>query len=90
MKSKIPTLKTREEVAEFWDTHDIGDFMDELEIVKGVYNPEPSGEEETLSLRVPVSLKKRVKRIAKSYHISMSALLRIWMMEKLDSSNGTV
>ena len=33
-KSKIPRFKNYEEEAEFWDTHSVGDFLDELEEVE--------------------------------------------------------
>ena len=33
-QSKIPEFASREEEAEFWDTHDITDYWDELKPVK--------------------------------------------------------
>ena len=30
-KDPIPRFATREEIAEFWDTHDFADYWDELE-----------------------------------------------------------
>ena len=45
-KSRIPTFKTIEEAAEFWDTHSLADFEDELEEVADVRfvraEPKPS------------------------------------------------
>ena len=39
-KSRIPEFASREEEAEFWDTHDFTDYLDELEPVKvRVVNP---------------------------------------------------
>src|SRR5437899_3153261 len=35
-KSRIPTFKTIEEAAEFWDTHDSAEFEDEFEDVTNV------------------------------------------------------
>ena len=35
-KSRIPTLKTIEEEADFWDTHSIEEFADELTPVENV------------------------------------------------------
>ena len=37
--TNIPKFRTIEEEARFWDAHDLGDFMDEMRIVKGVYEP---------------------------------------------------
>ena len=33
-RSRIPEFASREEEAEFWDTHDIADYWDELEPVE--------------------------------------------------------
>ena len=33
-RSRIPEFASREEEAEFWDTHDIADYWDELKPVK--------------------------------------------------------
>ena len=39
--SRIPKFKTDKEIAEFWDTHDLVDFEDELEIAKDVVFVKP-------------------------------------------------
>lgn len=39
-KSRIPEFKSIEEEAEFWDTHDITDFLDELEPAEFELSPE--------------------------------------------------
>ena len=33
LKPKLPTLYTIEELAAFWDTHDVTEFLSELEVV---------------------------------------------------------
>ena len=35
-KSRIPEFVSREEEAEFWDTHDFTDYLDELEPVRAL------------------------------------------------------
>ena len=35
-KSRIPEFASREEEAEFWDTHDFTDYLDELEPVRAL------------------------------------------------------
>jgi hypothetical protein len=44
MNSKVPEFTSREEEAEFWDTHDVTDYLDELRPVRVRFAP-------TLSLR---------------------------------------
>lgn len=36
---KIPKLKNRQEVADFWGSHDITDYLHELEPIEAVYEP---------------------------------------------------
>lgn len=81
---KIPKFKNREEEAEFWDTHDITDYLDEMRPVKVLYVPSLE-KKQTLSLRFAPSLKKQVEKVARSYDISTSSLIRMWVVEKLRS-----
>jgi hypothetical protein len=58
----IPQIDSIEELAKFWDTHDLTDFEDQLEEVT-----EPVFERQTktvINLHLP--FKEDVKRIAKS------------------------
>ena len=38
-KSRIPDFKSRQEMAEWWDTHEVADYLDELKPVIPVRNP---------------------------------------------------
>ncbi len=79
---KIPTFKNIKEEAEFWDKNDVGNFMDELKIVEGVYSP--SGEvKTTMTIRLDAGLKQKIDQIAKTYDISASSLVRMWMVDRL-------
>jgi YgiT-type zinc finger domain-containing protein len=42
-KPTIPTFKSIEEEAAFWDTHDIADYLDEMEVIGGEYRPALNG-----------------------------------------------
>ena len=80
-KENIPEFKTIKEEALFWDTHDITDFLDELEPVKAVYT---LGEKkEVMAIRVAPSLKKQIDDIARGYDISSSSLIRMWIVDRL-------
>lgn len=39
--SKVPNLKTDKKIADFWDTHSLADFEDELEIATDVVFVKP-------------------------------------------------
>ncbi len=79
---KLPNYKSVMDAAKFWDTHDAGDFMDELKIVKGSYIP-PEETKTTMTIRLAPSLKKKIEGIAKRRDISTSSLVRMWMVDHL-------
>lgn len=88
-KNKLPDFNkmTREEEANWWDTHDLGDYWDELkdvDIVFQLHKPK----DQTIIVRLQKSLKDKLARIARAKGLNMSALARMWLMEKLQSSNS--
>jgi predicted DNA binding CopG/RHH family protein len=83
---KIPESDSIEELARFWDTHDLTDFEDLLEDVpKQVF----AHKSETV---IPVTLRRqeaeKVKRVAKSRGIRETTLLRQWVREKLRNATS--
>lgn len=78
---KIPKFKTIVEEARFWDTHDVTDYLTEMKEIKVSFDL-LAPKEETLTIRVQSALKKRLEKIAKSYGINLSTLLRIWFIDK--------
>ena len=79
---KIPKFKTIAEEARFWDTHDVSDYLPEMREVKISFDP-LAPKEETLTIRVQSSLKRKLEKIAKSHGVNLSTLLRIWFIDKL-------
>lgn len=80
--SRIPDFKTYEEEANFWDTHSFTDFEDEFEdvdMVVRLHRPK----EDTLILRLQKDMKDRMKKIARRSGVGVSALARVWILEKL-------
>lgn len=78
---KIPETDSVEELARFWDTHDLTDFEEQLEDVsERLFERKP----ETV---IPVRLRRQeieaVKRVAKTRGVREAALLRQWVREKL-------
>lgn len=84
-KSRIPEFKTYEEEAHFWDTHDITDFEDETEDVDIVFELNKP-RDETIILRVQKDIKDKLERLAKSKGLNISALARMWLIEKLQEN----
>ena len=83
-KSKLPDFDkmTYEEEARWWDTHDLGDFWDELEDVDIVFELKKP-RSETLIVRLQKDFKDRLERVARSRGLNMSTLARMWLIEKL-------
>ena len=69
-----------QELAEFWDTHDLTDFEDELEEVReSIFQP---------GVTVPLTPKEAtvVNAIAKARGISPRALIQEWITERIEES----
>lgn len=77
----IPQTDSIEELAHFWDTHDITDYNDELEEVKEVVF-EPAGDQ-LVSIPLPAREIEHIHSIAQARGVSSTALLRNWVLEKL-------
>ena len=79
---KIPQTDSIEELARFWDTHDLTDFEDELEEVT-----EPVFERTTV---VQVHLQPQeieaVKAMAATKGIGSEELIREWILERIQNS----
>ena len=81
--SKIPRTDSIEELARFWDTHDLTDFEDELEEVSGpVFHRRREGE---LRIHLRPEDRKAIETIARSQGTDLQALILSWILEKLKS-----
>ncbi len=85
--TRIPVFQTIKEEAEFWDTHDFTDFLDELTPVTAkVTLSQPK--EETITLRIQATLKKQLASIAAEMGVNTSTLARMWIIEKIRQVGG--
>lgn len=82
---KIPKFKSLEEEANFWDTHSFADYWDEFEDVDLVVKLSKP-KQETLVLRLQKDIKDRMKKVARQKGLAISALARLWILEKLHTS----
>lgn len=77
--SSLSNSRSYEEMAEFWDTHDLTDFEDHLEEVDIVFDP---------SIRRTVvdidpDLYSQLQYAAKTRRISLQTLINLWLNQKL-------
>jgi len=82
VKSKIPDFKNYEEEANFWDTHDFTEFLDEMTPVKVKFNLKVP-KEETVIVRLQKPIKQKLQNMADNMGLSLSTMIRCWMMEKI-------
>lgn len=83
-KSKLPKTDSIQKLAEFWDTHDLTDFEDELEEVT-----EPVFLRGT-AIKVPLESRevKAIEQIAQAKGVSREELIRAWVLQKLAGRNN--
>ena len=81
----IPKTDSINELAAFWDTHDVTDFSDELvEVSEPVFARRPP---RGVTVALSPDEMKTLRDIASSQGVDQRALLRAWVQEKLHSSH---
>lgn len=78
--SRIPNFKSRAEEAEFWDTHSIADYWDELRPVKVTFAKNLS---EGITIRLDRPTLTAVRAQAREKGIGPTTLIRMWVMERM-------
>ena len=78
-KSKLPKTDSIQELAAFWDTHDLTDFEDDLEeVAEPVF---------VRGAAIKVHLQSRdakaVEKMAQAKGVSGEELIRAWVLEKI-------
>jgi predicted DNA binding CopG/RHH family protein len=76
---KLPTTDSIRELAEFWDTHDMTDFEDELEEV----TEEVFDRERAITLRLPRDEAESIHKLAALKGVDDAELIREWVREKI-------
>ena len=78
---KLPETDSIRELDEFWDTHDVTEFADELvEIGEQVFARRPA-----TGVTVPLTASelRALRELAASRGVDEAALIRSWVQEKL-------
>jgi hypothetical protein len=78
-KSKLPKTDSIQKLAEFWDTHDLTDFEDELQEVADPVFARGN------ALKVPLESRDIavVERLARSKGVSPEQLVRSWVLQRI-------
>ncbi len=77
-KKTIPDFANREEMAEWFDTHDMADYWDELKPVKVRFAKNLS---EGLNIRLDPETLAKLRQIAHERGIGPTTLARMWILE---------
>jgi len=76
---KLPETDSIRELADFWDTHDVTEFGDQLvEVPERVFAHRP-----TVTIPLTADELKAVRDLAASRGVDEAALIRSWVQEKL-------
>lgn len=85
---RIPQTDSIEELARFWDTHDLTEFEDELkEVLEPAFERKPGI---FVRIRLHPQEMLAVRRLAKAKGVEEAALLREWVRERLLESTPTL
>jgi len=79
-KSRIPVFANRQEEADFWDTHDITDYLDELKPVKVKFAKNLS---QGITIRFDAETLEELREQAHSKGMGPTTLARMWILERL-------
>jgi predicted DNA binding CopG/RHH family protein len=87
-KSRIPHFRTVEEEAAFWDTHDLTEFEDELEVATDVRFERAGAKaaKKAITVRLEADTLEALAQEARKTGVGPSTLVRIWIHERLDKS----
>lgn len=77
-RTNIPQTDSIQELADFWDTHDLTDFEDELEEVS------ESVFDSIVSVQLAPEELETIETLAKSRGISPANLIPEWVVERID------
>lgn len=82
-RQPIPQTDSIRELAEFWDTHDVTDFDDELEeVTETVFGRKPEG----VVVHLRPSEAAAVKQLAQSKGVASADVIEEWVRQKVHGS----
>ena len=86
-RQKLPSTNSIEELAKFWDTHDLTDFEGDLEEVSEPVFVQKEGT--SLRIELQPTEVEHLRKIARSKRVKDSTLIRQWIVERLHESSST-
>jgi len=87
IKPKLPKTDSIDELARFWDTHDLTDYEEDLEEVGEPVFVRTKGT--SLSIDLQPAEAQRLTKIARAKGVKETSVVRQWVVERLQQSKGT-
>ncbi len=87
IRQKLPSTDSIEELARFWDTHDLTDLEEDLEEVGEPVFVRTKGT--SLSIDLQPAEAQHLTKIARSRGVKETSVVRQWIIERLRQSQGT-
>jgi len=84
-KSRIPAFSSREEEAQWWDTHDLADYQDEFKTVRVRFAKNLS---EGITIRLDPATLGELRTQANEKGVGPTTLARMWILEHLKGQAG--
>jgi hypothetical protein len=78
--SSISKARSIEEMAEFWDTHSLADYEDEMYEVEMTFDP--AARQNYVSIES--ELMQELRRIAHTRKVSTQTLINVWLRKDVD------
>ncbi len=78
-ENKLPEFDTLTDLVEFFDTHDMGEYFEEMPEVSGEVNLKPS----RCFVTIDQYLLKQLATVAKQQHLSTESLVNTWLSERV-------
>lgn len=82
LNTKIPEFKSLQEEAEFWDTHDFTDFLDEAKPVNVHFAKNLT---DSMTIRLDPTVLNQIREKAHKIGVGPTTLVRMWVMERLSA-----
>ncbi|MDQ2806992.1 MAG: BrnA antitoxin family protein [Chloroflexota bacterium] len=80
--ARIPEFKNEQEEADFWDTHSVADYLDELtEVDPQTEFPPAAGV--PIPLRLERETVAQLRTVARRQGVGYQTLIRHWLLERL-------
>jgi len=87
MAKTIPTFKSEQDEAEFWDTRDSSQHLHETEPVELTF-VDARPQKRSISLRIDGDTIDTLKDIAGRKGIGYQTLIRMWVLERLEKETN--